>query len=549
MVKLEIQERDGFLIMKDFPKNCIFNKVKTGCGATTIALTNDENYIIAVPTTELVINKCYPPKDKNGKDITWKRSQIQAGVSPTNDRLFGLYGSFNKTVQAKLRKFLDKDGVKKIICTYDKVDKLIPVINPLEFKILVDEYHNLLKQYGFRTIVINQIIENFKCFKSHCFLTATPIPELFKPKVFAEMTEYVADWKTVDKITVYPYPCKSASSTAAKIIRHYKDNGYFVLDGIKSEEAYFFVNSVREIKEILEEARLTNDDCRIICADDETNHYKLEGFEISSSTAPAKRFTFITCKAFNPSSFIMDSEHNILITLPSNNMLERLIDLLQKHGETDNDGVIGISMLVVAAIYEKYKNGELYTEVAISENTLPYLEQVRPEMLKLYELLNTKRYSPSKKKELRVFSPITIDNGVKKITLDNSCYWLSDLLDNYLHIYLGVNSLEEAQQELKEVYSQKKGRKANNAAHNLIMYGTFHLLQRYSSIKTKSEQIRMTLDYMELLFEADSFKNDENYTNAAIAYLVKQGYKPQWKTKQTEDYNFSPNNQSTEHLW
>ena len=114
MVKLEIQERDGFLIMEDFPENCIFNKVKTGCGATTIALTNDENYIIAVPTTELVINKCYPPKDKNGKDIAWKRSQIQAGVSPTNDRLFGLYGSFNKTVQAKLRKFLDKDGVKNL---------------------------------------------------------------------------------------------------------------------------------------------------------------------------------------------------------------------------------------------------------------------------------------------------------------------------------------------------------------------------------------------------------------------------------------------------
>lgn len=298
MTKLEIQERDGFLIMDDFPENCIFNKVKTGCGATTIALTNDKNYIIAVPTTELVINKCYPPKDKNGKDIAWKRSQIQAGVSPTNDRLFGLYGNFNRIAKTKLKKFLEQDGVKKIICTYDKVEKLIELINPLEFKILVDEYHNLLKQYGFRTMVINQIIENFKCFKSHCFLTATPIPELFKPKVFAEMTEYVADWKTVDKITVYPYPCKSASSTAAKIIRHYKDNGHFVLDGSRSEEAYFFVNSVREIKEILEEARLTNDDCRIICADDEKNHYKLEGFEISSSTAPAKRFTFVTCKAF-----------------------------------------------------------------------------------------------------------------------------------------------------------------------------------------------------------------------------------------------------------
>ena len=256
-----------------------------------------------------------------------------------------------------------------------------------------------------------------------------------------------------------------------------------------------------------------------------------------------------TCKAFNPSSFIMDSEHNILVTLPSDDILERLIDLLQKHGETDNDGVIGTTLFVVAAIYEKHKNGGLYTEVTISENTLPYLEQVRPEMLKLYELLNTKRYSPSKKKELRVLNPITIDNGVKKITIDNSCYWLTDLLDNYLRIYLGVNSLEEAQQELKEVYSAKKGRKTKNHACELIMYGTFHLLQKHSSLKTKSEQIRMTLGYMELLFEADSFNNDENYTNAAIAYLVKQGYKPMWKPKQIEDYNFSPNNQSTEHLW
>ena len=59
----------------------------------------------------------------------------------------------------------------------------------------------------------------------------------------------------------------------------------------------------------------------------------------------------------------------------------------------------------------------------------------------------------------------------------------------------------------------------------------------------------MTLDYMKLLFEEDSYNVDENSTNAAIAYLVKQGYKPMWKPKQTEDYRFSPNNQSTEHLW
>lgn len=256
-----------------------------------------------------------------------------------------------------------------------------------------------------------------------------------------------------------------------------------------------------------------------------------------------------TSKTFDSSSFIMDTEHEVTISLSNDTILEQLSELLHDNKEKDSSEVIGVTLLIVAAIYEKYVRGELYTEITMSEDTLPYLQQIRPEMLKLFELLNTKRYSPSKKKELRALNSITIDNGVKKITLKNSCHWLTDLLDNYLQIYLGVKSLEEAQAELKEVYAEKKGRKTNNAAYNLIMYGTFHLLQKYSSLKTKSEQIRMTLDYMKLLFEEDSYNVDENSTNAAIAYLVKQGYKPQWKPKQAEDYNFSPNNQSTEHLW
>ena len=103
MIKLDIQERDGFLIMKDFPKNCIFNKVRTGCGATTIALTNDENYIIAVPTTELIENKCYPAKDTNGNVKFWKKHERRAGLSPVVDHLFGLYGNFTLELKKKLK--------------------------------------------------------------------------------------------------------------------------------------------------------------------------------------------------------------------------------------------------------------------------------------------------------------------------------------------------------------------------------------------------------------------------------------------------------------
>ena len=57
MEKLIINSNNGKLNLSDLPQNCIFNKVITGCGGTTIALFNDKNYVIAVPTTELITNK------------------------------------------------------------------------------------------------------------------------------------------------------------------------------------------------------------------------------------------------------------------------------------------------------------------------------------------------------------------------------------------------------------------------------------------------------------------------------------------------------------
>ena len=57
MSEMKIESNNGFLQMEDLPQNCIFNKVVTGCGGTTIVLFNERDYIIAVPTTELITNK------------------------------------------------------------------------------------------------------------------------------------------------------------------------------------------------------------------------------------------------------------------------------------------------------------------------------------------------------------------------------------------------------------------------------------------------------------------------------------------------------------
>ena len=119
MIKYEIKERDGYLAMDDLPHDCIFNKVRTGCGGTTIALTNDENYVIAVPTTELIINKLN-----------------------STENLFGLYGNFTLALKDGLINYTKQSEIKKIMCTYDKIPLLLEHVNGKDYRLLVDEYHN-----------------------------------------------------------------------------------------------------------------------------------------------------------------------------------------------------------------------------------------------------------------------------------------------------------------------------------------------------------------------------------------------------------------------
>ena len=306
MKKLEIQEHDGFLDLEDLPHNCIFNKVVTGCGGTTIALKNGENYVIVVPTTELIENKCYPPKDENGNSIVWKAENRKAGLSPVRN-LFGLYGTFTPTLKKGLKEYLSKEGTKKIMCTYDKIPSLVSLIIPKEYRLLVDEYHNLLKIYSYRKEAVEGVLEHFNEFKSYCFMSATPIAMDFKPDALKDVEEYIADWKHIEPLTILPYKTNRAYMLTANLIKAYQREGYIKKDELKSYEAYFFINSVTEIKKILEYIHLTNDDCRIICADEDKNRRTLGEYQISSSTDAPKKFNFITSKSFEGVDFYSET--------------------------------------------------------------------------------------------------------------------------------------------------------------------------------------------------------------------------------------------------
>ena len=93
------------------------------------------------------------------------------GMKPVSYTHLGLYGNFTLELKKKLKDYSSSVGVKKIICTYDKIDKLTAFINPKDLKLTIDEYHNFLKQYSFRDKAINGVLAHFKEFKSYCFLS------------------------------------------------------------------------------------------------------------------------------------------------------------------------------------------------------------------------------------------------------------------------------------------------------------------------------------------------------------------------------------------
>lgn len=325
MQTLRITSNNGYLNLTDLPYNCIFNKVITGCGGTTIVLFNGENYVIAVPTTELITNKTR---------LTEAGESTITSPDGKQMNVFGLFGIFSYQVKKQLKEYIAKSGVKKIMCTYDKLPKLAEYLDPSDYRLLVDEYHILLKAYSYRDKAIDGVLNSYKSYKSFCFMSATPISSEFKPSLLEGVNEIEAQWNEIDTLTVNLQRTNKPYVKAANIINAYKKDGYVTVGELKSYEAFFFINSVTDIAAILQYCNLSKDEVKIVCADTEQNRAKLAGYKITNSRSENKRFTFITSKSFEGADYYSDSAICYVVSNSKNNntLLDISTDIYQIAG-------------------------------------------------------------------------------------------------------------------------------------------------------------------------------------------------------------------------
>jgi len=288
-------------------------------------LFNSENYVIAVPTTELIINKT-GLNEAGASTVTSPDGKEQT--------IFGLFGIFSYDVKKQLKEYLAGSGIKKIMCTYDKLPRLAEYLNPSDYRLLVDEYHILLKAYSYRRSAIEGVLNSFRAYRSFCFMSATPISPEFKPAALEGIEDIKADWDDVEVLKVNLQRTNKPYLKAANIINAYKNDGYVTVGELKSYEAFFFINSVTDIASILQYCNLSRDEVKIVCADTESNRKKLAGYDISNSRSENKRFTFITSKSFEGADYFSESAICYVVSNSSNSntLLDISTDIYQIAG-------------------------------------------------------------------------------------------------------------------------------------------------------------------------------------------------------------------------
>lgn len=299
--------------------NGILNKKETGCGATTVVLENSENVIVACPNRQLIINKVaqYP-----NERCPYRLLAVKQGVT-VND------------IETYIKE-CDKKQPVKIMVTYDSFPRVNAIMkqNFSDYKVVVDEYQEILDACVYRNKAIKNLLLELKGQNNVTYLSATPIPYKFKPKELEQLPEYEIEWRDAVKIMPFRIESNHPFALAANIIKAHKNGHPFELDGKEVKDYFFFVNSVTAIRQIAKAAKLSPDEVKIICGKNEINKEKLKEFSFGDATGANKTFTFCTKSAFYGVDFHSEAGLAIIVSegYAKSSLLDVSTDIIQIAG-------------------------------------------------------------------------------------------------------------------------------------------------------------------------------------------------------------------------
>lgn len=431
-------------VFTTLPDNSFLCKSVAGVGGTSLAITNSENYVIAVGSVELIINK-----------------------AEQHDNLIPIYGGVSIADAENQLIFNKAKGLPiKIIVTYDSLPKVIEILGSSvsDYKLLVDELQVLLKASDtFKPVVVTKLFRLVPKFKSVCFMTATPTPRKYFPPEVSKLDYIKLVWEGSSVMHIKKAKIKGdVTSKIVAIALHH-------LDG--EGTPLFFYNSLRGIipcvKALIKARNLTHKDIKIICADNDRNRtylkeqlgsdwiperplYKETVNGVEVITPKNKKIQFCTKYAFEGLDFCVEDAHTYIISDVKNKSkhhtrIDISTDIQQIAGRCRNQNPL-IKREAVFLWTEEF-NG-----VSLSEDD--YESYVRNELAIAKDM--EQRYSLEKLKSMKIdfdSSPYFLEVDGKAQTNDYAvcglCISYSALNADYVNVMVDKeNTVLEAKLEL-----------------------------------------------------------------------------------------------------
>ena len=238
------------------PSNCIFNKGMTGCGGSYLELHSKRDSIILVPTIELVKNK------------------TEKGIQP-------IYSAIKDSA---IKKYLDsKVSYKKIIGTYDSISRIIRLVDPKKYFLLIDEYHVLFNSYVFRDEAIKNVLNHYRDFKAFCFMSATPLEDLCILKELEDIDRITLEWQNAVPVKIKVIDTYFTTNELFHLFNEEKDGNWHI-----------FLNSVNTIRQIVPKL---DDEYKVVCSAINKNKVTTK-LNYGTTLDKPKKYNFYTSCSF-----------------------------------------------------------------------------------------------------------------------------------------------------------------------------------------------------------------------------------------------------------
>lgn len=324
------------------------DKTVCGCGLTTVALENDEDTVIAVPTIYLALNKSeqYPNERFDGKVLAVYRE------TSTNE-----INSYWQTTST---------GKRKIMVTYDSLPKLKHLLD--KCRLIIDESNELLSKTKLKPEVIEHVFTIAKSYKDTVsFISATPTPLQYMPEWISDIDQVKIEWSNTIKsspiICERTYPIKSLKD---EFIIPLKEQGSMTVANRTFSKLIIFMNSINQIIDAIKESGLDADDCGIICGDSLKNDIRIRGIK-RYVTGILPKYLFITSSGFAGIDLVDVEAMTVVVSSTKNKwkMIDMLTDLKQavSRQRNKNNPTYGSYVYIFNQTIFKKSEGELLQEL------------------------------------------------------------------------------------------------------------------------------------------------------------------------------------------